>query len=135
MEPPGECGKIFSVLYVEDEPITRILLQNIISRKFPEVEIHTAENGKIGLEIFEKISADIVLTDIDLPMMNGLKMASEIRKIDPHAEIIILSGQRKAVHDADCTKIGISYYLEKPFLHEELIKAIEGSMVSKQRYA
>ena len=119
---------IISLLYVEDEPITRELLRKVISLKFPSMQIHTAENGKVGLELFSEVSPDIVLTDIDLPVLDGMMMASEIRKIDPYAEIIILSGQEKLLHDSDCMKIGITHYLQKPVRHELLCGAIEDSL-------
>ncbi len=117
-----------SLLYVEDEPVARELLQKIISRKFPAIKIHTAENGKMGLNLFKKIGPDIVLTDIDLPMLNGILMVSEIRRISPKAEIIILSGQGKESHESDCVKIGIGHYLEKPIVPKVLFDAIEDSL-------
>ncbi len=117
-----------SLLYVEDEPIARYLIQKLISRKFPTMRINTAENGKVGLELFKKVSPEIVLTDIDLPMLNGILMVSEIRRLNPKAEIIILSGQEETLHDSDCVNIGISNYLKKPIRHEVLFDAIEGSL-------
>jgi YesN/AraC family two-component response regulator len=63
---------MISLLYVEDEPVARHLLQKVISRKFPDMKINEANNGRAGLELFEKIRPDIVLTNIILPMLNGI---------------------------------------------------------------
>jgi YesN/AraC family two-component response regulator len=92
------------------------------------MKIHSTDNGKTGLELFKKISPDIVLTDINLPMLNGILMASEIRKLNYKTEIIFLSGQEKTCYESDCVKIGISQYLNKPIQHEVLFEAIEDSL-------
>lgn len=117
-----------SLLYVEDEPVVRELIQKIISLQFPAMKIHTAENGKVGLELFKKASPDIVLTDIDLPMLDGISMLYEIRTINSETEIIILSGREKTLHDSDCVNIGISNYLQKPVPHEVLCGALKDSL-------
>ncbi len=128
MENLKTDGNMKSLLHVEDEPIVRDLIQEVISLKFPCMKIHTAENGKVGLDLFKKVSPDIVLTDIDLPILNGILMVSEIRKLNPKAEIIILSGHEKTLHDSEYVNMGISYYLKKPISHEVLFDAIEGSL-------
>jgi YesN/AraC family two-component response regulator len=117
-----------SLLYVEDEPNTKELIYRAISQKFPAVEINIAEHGKNGLDLFKKINADIVLTDIDMPVMNGILMAREIRKLNPKAEIIVLSGQEEECYGSDCVNIGIRHYLKKPIRHEVLFGAIGDSI-------
>jgi YesN/AraC family two-component response regulator len=119
---------MISLLYVEDEPIVRGLIQKVISRKFPTMKIHEANNGRAGLELFKKISPDIVLTDISMPLLNGIQMIYEIRKLNPKTEIIILSCQEKECYESDYVKIGISQYLNKPIQFEEFFKAIETSI-------
>jgi YesN/AraC family two-component response regulator len=119
---------MISLLYVEDEPVARNLLQKVMTRKFPAIKIYSAEDGKLGLELFNKICPDIVLTDINMPVLNGIQMASEIRKLNHNTEIIIISGQEKVCYESDCVKFGISQYLNKPILHEVLFKAIEDSI-------
>jgi two-component system response regulator YesN len=128
MEYFQKDNNIISLLYVEDEPVIRGLIQKVISRKFPTMKIHLAEDGKAGLELFKKICPDILLADINLPELNGILMVSEIRKLNPKTEIIIISGQEKVCYESDCVKFGISRYLNKPILHEELFKAIEDSI-------
>ena len=119
---------MISLLYVEDEPVARNLIQKVISRKFPTMKIHSAEDGKAGLELFKKISPDIVLTDINMPMLNGIQMISEIRKLNPKTEIIIITCHEKECYESDCVKIGISQYLNKPIQCEVLFNAIEDSI-------
>lgn len=119
-----------SLLCVEDEEVSRLLLQKAISRKFPSIKIYSAANGLSGLELFDKISPKIVLTDINMPSMNGILMASEIKKLNPKTEILILSAQEKECYELDFSRIGISYYLHKPIVFEEVFHAIQNSVVS-----
>ncbi|MHC1698816.1 MAG: response regulator transcription factor [Geobacteraceae bacterium] len=119
-----------SLLCVEDEEISRFMLRKVISRKFPAIKIHTAEDGKSGLELFNKISPDIVLTDINMPSMNGILMASEIRRINPSTEILIISAEAIACYESDFSRIGISHCLHKPVVFEEIFHAIESSVAS-----
>jgi YesN/AraC family two-component response regulator len=119
---------MISLLYVEDEPVVRDLIQKVIARKFPAMKIHSAEDGKAGLELFKKISPDLVLTDINMPLLNGIQMISEIRKLNPKTEIIIISCHEKECYETACFKIGISQYLNKPIQFEEFFKAIENSI-------
>jgi len=125
-----EDDGIISLLCVEDEQVSRVLLLKVISKKFPAIKIHTAEDGKMGLQLCTKICPDIVLTDINMPSMNGISMAYAIKEIYPKTEIIILSAQEKACYELDCTKIGISQYLNKPIVFEEIYHAIESSLAN-----
>lgn len=82
-----------SILCVEDEPMTREFLVRFITASFPENKVHTAENGQAGLECFRESRIDIVLTDIKMPVMDGIRMAREIRLLKPEACIIAMTAQ------------------------------------------
>ena len=51
------------------------MLCTVIRRKFPDAAIYLAENGRIGVELFKKHTPDIVITDINMPVMDGIEMA------------------------------------------------------------
>ena len=128
MEPLQEDSRKLSLLYVEDEPIARENLHRVISIKFPSITVYTAENGKTGLDLFKKFSPDIVLTDISLPVLDGIRMATAMWALNPYTEIIILSSHNKTHYESDCAKIGIKHYLQKPIFHEVLVRTIEDSV-------
>lgn len=68
------------VLIVEDEPTIRVVLKQILSKiGFPTKQIHEATNGKEGINVLEKNPVDLILTDINMPVMNGLEMLGYIR--------------------------------------------------------
>jgi len=113
------------LLYVEDEPTTRDVVSTIMRRKFPQIRIHTAENGKEGLERFKEIRPDIVVTDIKMPLMNGIEMARAIRTLNGTASIIVTSAHSDMDYFIASIEIGINRYVMKPIDKNRLITAID----------
>jgi YesN/AraC family two-component response regulator len=82
-----------SILFVEDDEVILELQSSIIALKFPDVMIHTAINGTLGLELFKEHRPDIVITDINMSKMCGVQMAENIRAIKPETKIIATTGK------------------------------------------
>jgi CheY-like chemotaxis protein len=80
-----------SLLYVEDEPIIRDVVCTFVRNTFPDIQLYTAENGNEGLERFKDLRPDIVVTDIKMPVMNGIEMARTIKAINCSTQIIVTS--------------------------------------------
>ena len=114
--------KELKVLLVEDEETLSTLLKNAIAEDFHS--FHMASHGAEGLERFKKISPDVVITDIMMPVMTGLEMAKEIKKIDPSVPIIILSAYSETDKFLNAIDVGVVKYLIKPFEIEELLEFI-----------
>jgi diguanylate cyclase (GGDEF)-like protein/PAS domain S-box-containing protein len=129
MEPEKTYSQSGSLLLVEDDRLTRENLSSIIQGNFPGLELHTAENGKIGLELYRKHRPQIVITDINLPVMDGIRMAREIRTLTPSVDIIAISAHNNMHYLMDAINIGISRYVLKPIDHEMLFGAIEECLV------
>ena len=125
MEPSNGSDSRLSLLYVEDEPEIRELLRGVLARKFPDLEIHTAENGMAGLELFKAQRPDIVLTDIRMPVMDGIQMARAVREENPMASIIVISACSDTDHLLEAIRMGISRYVLKPVDHKMLFQAID----------
>jgi DNA-binding response OmpR family regulator len=115
--------KSLKVLLVEDEKKLSSLLKNAIGDSFYSFSV--ANNGAEGLKIFEKISPDIVITDIMMPNMTGLEMAKEIKNIDKSVPIIILSAFSEADKFLGAIDVGVVKYFIKPFDPDELLEYIE----------
>ncbi|WP_022851398.1 GGDEF domain-containing response regulator [Limisalsivibrio acetivorans] len=107
-----EALKSVSILCVEDEVETRERLAGFLGKNFGE--ILNASDGTEGLEIYEEKRPDIVITDIQMPMMNGLEMAEEIRKVDPDVPIIITTGFDDEKYLVGSIDIGAQKYIKKP---------------------
>lgn len=86
-----EVLKDISVLYVEDENDVREFTSKLLSSLLKKV--YTAQNGLEGLEIFEenKENIDLIISDINMPKMNGLEMCENIRKINNEIPLVITS--------------------------------------------
>ena len=114
-----------SILYVEDDPVNRDLFTRMIPMKYPACELLVAENGKTGLELFEKHLPDIVITDINMPVLDGVRMSAEIKAIQPDAIIIIVSAYCDANYLLNAIDIGINHYILKPIDFKKLFSTID----------
>ncbi|MBP3470291.1 MAG: response regulator [Lachnospiraceae bacterium] len=85
----------------------------------------TAQNGKEAIEILEKENPSIVLTDIRMPMMDGLELAKYIYTQKKDCELIIISGYADFEYAKKAIAYGVSAYLTKPVIREELAEAIQ----------
>src|SRR6185369_13141352 len=124
-----------SLLYVEDEPEARELICEIIGRRYPALRLIVAANGEEGLESFRKNRPEIVLTDINMPFVNGIEMAEKIKLLNPATEIIALTAYSNSEHLLKAIEIGINHYILKPIDIELIFKVIDKSldMIRSQR--
>jgi two-component system cell cycle response regulator len=111
-----------NMLYVEDDQPTREQVSRMM--KHVVAKLYVAGNGREGLELFRAHSPDIVLTDIKLPVMSGLDMIREIRKIGPDCQIIILSAFCDTEYLLECISLGINQFSIKPVHFAQLTQAI-----------
>ncbi len=127
MESKFNPKPLISLLLVEDEPGTLELLITIFTMKYPDIVLNTAINGKAGLELFLAHTPDIVMTDINLPIMSGLQMIDKIKTIKPDAMIIVLTADTgKAILENAISKgFEIDHFIAKPVVFEQLFAAIE----------
>lgn len=112
---------VYSIMVVEDEYLVRQGISSLVDfKKFNMQVIGEAENG---LEAWEKIQAecpDIILTDINMPQMNGIKLAQLAREQYPQLHIIFLTGYDDFDYALSAVKLGADDYLLKPFSREDV---------------
>lgn len=118
-----------SLLYVEDERETRLAISEILCRRYPELHLLVAGNGDEGLAKFKQYLPQIVITDINMPVLDGITMATEIKSIHPATEIIALTAFSNTEHLMQAIEIGISCYLTKPVEIKKLFNAIDKKLV------
>lgn len=113
-----------SILYVEDEDEVRDQLKTYLKRRCRKV--YTAANGKKGLEAYNKHKPDIVVTDILMPIMDGLKMSERIQALDTHVQIIIITAFEEPRYFHQAIELGVHQYVNKPvkmaILEQALLK-------------
>lgn len=121
-----------SILLVEDEEgLLEILRDSLVSAGvFAHGEILTAENGLQGLEVFQKAHPQIVLTDLQMPKMNGQKMIEAIRALDAEVEIVVMTGFADLDIAIKMFQYNVAEFFSKPFRPEVLCRSV--SKIKKQ---
>ena len=123
---------------VEDQEILRKSLK-IVIESISDIEIiGTAENGKEAIALCERIDElDIILMDIQMPIMNGVMATEEIKKHWPHIKVIILTTFQDVTHVLDALNAGAEGYMLKAVDPEFLVQGIKmvyhgGSLIPQQ---
>ena len=106
------------VLIIEDNKINMLLAKTLIKNIMPGAIVFEAINGKIGLEKCNEIVPDIVLLDIQMPILNGYETAEEIRKINTKIPIIALTAGTIKDEKEKCILAGMNDYISKPIIKE-----------------
>lgn len=128
-----------TVIVAEDEPI---ILNNAV-KKIEAVAAHIKVIGKAGsgretLELLTKKLPDILVTDIEMPCMNGLELIREVRRLYPQIHILILSGYSNFEYARTALQHGVDDYLLKPVSSQNLtavlLKTIDSIQKEKQQY-
>ncbi len=114
--------KTLTILYAEDDDSIRGQLCQFLNRRCKE--LYSTTNGKEGLEAFELYQPDIVVTDILMPVMDGLKMGEAIRAINPKTPIIITTAFEEPRYFHRAIDLGVDKYVTKPVDLAVLEKAL-----------
>jgi YesN/AraC family two-component response regulator len=117
-----------TVLYVEDDELTRAAVSAPLGRRVQT--LLQAENGRAGLELFRLHRPGIVITDIRMPVMDGLTMAREIKALDAKTQILVTTAHNDTNYFLDAIDIGIDRYVLKPIDHEKLFSGLEKCMAA-----
>ena len=107
-----------SVLYVEDEPELRESVAMYLRKIFDDVRI--ASHGKEGITCYKEKAADIVISDISMPHMNGIEMLHAIKTLCPEQRCIITSAYTESQFFIDAIKLGVSAYIIKPIDYAQM---------------
>lgn len=114
-----------AVLLVEDDAVALEILVNMLAMRFPRLAFHLAENGKVGLDCFKKHLPALVITDVNMPIMNGIRLAREIKDIAAGVKVIVLTAFSDHNILESSEPFGINHYLLKPVDYRKLLLAIE----------
>lgn len=111
------------IVYVEDDPYIRENTFEILNRRIETV--YAATNGQEGLDLFYEHKPDVVITDIRMPRLDGLAMASEIRKENPRQHIIIISAYNETEYLTQAIELGVDSFVLKPLHWPRLYEALK----------
>lgn len=111
------------ILVIDDEQPTLKMFSLLLSAY--GYEVLTAENGQIGVDAFLEHSPWLVLTDIKMPVMDGIEVLKRIKKINSHAEVIVITGHGDMDLAIQALNLDATDFINKPLQREALEKALE----------
>ncbi len=117
-----DYAKDFSLLYVEDDLNLQRETKTILERIFKQID--TASDGQEALELFKSNHYDLIITDIEMPRLNGLEMSKAIKTINSKIPIVVVSAYSNTSYFVEAIEIGINYYILKPMDITKLIDTL-----------
>ena len=114
------------ILIVDDEKYEAVLMEKCVDWQQGGFEIvGSAQSAREALALFTRMEPDIVLCDINMPVINGLELSRRMKAQRPDAHIIIVTGYREFEYAKQAVEIGIEKYILKPIQADELLKTAE----------
>ena len=128
----NKSEKDYTVLVVEDNTELLTLMKNILSGHF---NVKTAVNGEKAQRIIEKTALDVVVTDVMMPVMNGIELTKWIKSNDDYSQlpVIMLTAKTSDEDRNEGYKVGADEYITKPFNLSELLVRINNIIGNRER--
>lgn len=117
-----ENFKQFTILYVEDDEGVRTINSRFLSRMFKN--LYEAKDGEEAYDLYLKHQPHIILTDINMPKLDGLSLAKKIRKNDKTIKIIITTAFSDKEYLLDAIELNLEKYIIKPITSRNLLPAL-----------
>ncbi len=103
---------MYRVLLVEDDETARKQLARVVKKE--GFEVMTAENGRIGLEVFNKELPEIVITDLKMPDIDGMEVVHTVKRISPNVQVILVTAFGEVENAIAAIREGVLDYVKKP---------------------
>lgn len=115
---------MLTVLIVDDHPLTRIGVRQLIQREWPAAEITEAETIADALGCVDQVTPDLVVLDLAMPDTTGIEGPRQMLERSPDARLLILSQNPESLYAAKLLQLGVRGYLPKDQAANELITAV-----------
>ena len=112
--------KTIKLLLIEDDVNLGYILKSGMEDVVGEYEVDIALNGEEGLEHLKSFNPDVIVSDIEMPVLNGLEMVKKIRQTNSDLPVIFATGKNTSKDVTAGYKVGADNYIKKPFTSEEL---------------
>ncbi|MDR2691130.1 MAG: response regulator transcription factor [Dysgonamonadaceae bacterium] len=122
------------LLFVESDATFSYIIKNSLELT-GKYEVETASNGKEGLEMFSSFGPDVVVTDVEIPVLDGMDVVKTIREKDEFIPLLLTSGQTGAQNVLNGYKLNINNFIKKPYVSEELDACIQAIRRRINRYS
>ena len=114
----------YRILIVDDSPVLRIMLQEMLEALGHEI-VAEAENGEAAVKAFREHKPDLVTLDVSLPDINGLEVLQKLRRFDPAAKVLMVTGNDQKAIETRALALKALGVLRKPFDETDLRKILE----------
>lgn len=114
-----------TVLLVDDEPLFLTSVEDALSARLPDVRVLRAENGVEALDHIRDRSVQLVVTDLRMPELDGLRLLAEMARLKVHVPTIVATAHAGAETEAHALSLGALAFVEKPVEIDELVGLVE----------
>ncbi len=114
-----------TILIVDDEKTNIDIIANSLNNSY---NIKTAANGKVALDILTKFTIDLVITDMDMPIMNGIELIKKIKELKLKTDIIVISAHSNSDYLLNAINEGVNKYILKPINKRNLISNVQKTL-------
>jgi len=124
MIPPPSGRSHKTILLVEDNKALRDAFQEILEAA--GYRAYSAENGREALALYQEqnLKVDLLISDINMPEMNGIELASILRQTDPHTKVVIMSGLAQSETNQQTYATPIDGWLQKPIGMKDFLRTV-----------
>ena len=132
MSPIEEAGSNNSILIVDDNADIRTLLRRILQNRY---QVYEAEDGQQGLELANEVVPDLIVSDVMMPVMNGLEFCQRVKDniATSHIPVILLTARALSKHQVEGYESGADGYITKPFSADVLLARIDNLLKNRLR--
>ena len=120
-----------TILVVDDEQITRMNLEHVLSKE--GYEVSTADGGTQALEFLKGKTVDLVITDLKMDKIDGMALLERIKATSPSTEVIIISGYATVLTAVDAIKRGSFHFIPKPLKLDDIRETVKKALGKKNR--
>jgi CheY-like chemotaxis protein len=130
VSPAVPSGDGATIMVVDDETAIRNVTKEVLQKS--GYKVLTASNGAEAISIYAAHSSEItaVLTDVMMPMLDGINLARVIKKMNPKARVIACTGQPMEVCQAELKDLGVEVFLQKPYGSEKLLSVLHSAITA-----
>ncbi len=122
---------MIKIIVVDDETAIREGIVQILEERLSDVaEIISAEDGEVAYEIIVEDSIDLVITDVNMPILNGIDMMKAVSRSNCDCHVIVISGYKQFEFAREALKLGAIDYLLKPIDENDLISVVQKAITA-----
>ena len=117
-----------TVLIIDDNDVSRSMLRHILASERYRV-VGEAGNGRLGLELAERLKPNIICLDINMPTANGIEVLRQVKESLPQAEVLMVTGNNDRESVTEAMQLGAAGYIVKPFNPTTLLRTLEQAVL------